>query len=228
MIKDFLTLAFIVLLFAALTPGLYFTYPRNGPKYVVALCHGVAFALILYFTHSIVRGLFRKVTEGFKGRGSVTSARRIQMLTATVTHWTGKVAEAEAAGDEAALANAKANLDRFTKDLDEANAAAAAAAAAAADPEAAAAQAAQVNAGRDAKRAAKNARLAALFPEKAAAQAARAAALASADPAVASADPAVASAVSAAQEAAAAASTAAAAATAAATAASNASSTAEY
>jgi putative Mn2+ efflux pump MntP len=66
MMKDFLTLAFIVLLFVALTPGLYVTYPRNGSKFVVALSHGIAFALILYFTHSIVRRLFRKVNEGFK------------------------------------------------------------------------------------------------------------------------------------------------------------------
>ena len=53
------------------------------------------------------------------------------MLTASVAHWAEKVAEAEAAGDEAALATAQANLDKLTKDLDKVNAAEAAAAAAA-------------------------------------------------------------------------------------------------
>lgn len=74
MINDFITLAFIILLFVALTPGLYFTYPSNGPKFAVALFHGTAFALILYFTHSVVRRLFRKVNEGFKDTSTTAVA----------------------------------------------------------------------------------------------------------------------------------------------------------
>jgi hypothetical protein len=70
MMSDFLTLAFIVLLFVALTPGIYFTYPNNGNKFMDALFHGIAFALILYFTHSLVRSLVRKVKEGFKNANS--------------------------------------------------------------------------------------------------------------------------------------------------------------
>jgi hypothetical protein len=115
MIKDFITLVFIVLLFAALTPGLYFTYPRNGPKFVVALCHGVAFALILYFTHSIVRNLFRKVNEGFKGlRGGITQEDRIANATTEVEKAAQLVASAEAAGDEVALQEAQATLQNRT------------------------------------------------------------------------------------------------------------------
>lgn len=84
MINDFITLAFIVLLFVALTPGLYFTYPSDGPKFAAALFHGTAFALILYFTHSIVRRLFRKVNEGFKEAKNTKDASITPVVAETI------------------------------------------------------------------------------------------------------------------------------------------------
>jgi hypothetical protein len=111
MIKDFLTLAFIVLLFVVLTPGLYVTYPSNGSKFVVALSHAIAFALILYFTHTIVRNLLNRTTEGFKSKGGSVAQitkqlerakQNVERLTESLSAAETKEAEEKAAAAAAA------------------------------------------------------------------------------------------------------------------------------
>ena len=45
---------FVTLLFFVLTPGIVVTLPPKSSKYVVAIVHGIVFALIWYFTHKLV------------------------------------------------------------------------------------------------------------------------------------------------------------------------------
>ena len=49
-----LMLAFVALLFVALTPGVLDTLPPRSSKLVVAATHGVLFALVYHFTHHAV------------------------------------------------------------------------------------------------------------------------------------------------------------------------------
>lgn len=51
----FLTTLYTVVLFFLLTPGILVHYPNRGSKLVVALTHGVLFAVIFYFTYKFVR-----------------------------------------------------------------------------------------------------------------------------------------------------------------------------
>lgn len=50
-------LAFVALLFAALTPGVLVTLPPRSSKLTVALTHGVVFALVYHFTHNAARAM---------------------------------------------------------------------------------------------------------------------------------------------------------------------------
>ena len=45
---------FVTTLFFVLTPGIVLTLPPKSSKYIVAIVHGIVFALIWYFTHTLV------------------------------------------------------------------------------------------------------------------------------------------------------------------------------
>lgn len=45
---------YAALLFFLLTPAVLLRLPPNGNKYLVALVHGLVFALIFHFTHKAV------------------------------------------------------------------------------------------------------------------------------------------------------------------------------
>ncbi len=48
---------FTTLLFFVLTPGIIITLPPKSSKYVVAIVHGIVFALIWCFTYKLVWNL---------------------------------------------------------------------------------------------------------------------------------------------------------------------------
>jgi hypothetical protein len=48
------TCLYTILLFVLLTPGILLRLPPKGSPLVVAIVHGVVFALLLCFTHKIV------------------------------------------------------------------------------------------------------------------------------------------------------------------------------
>lgn len=52
---------FTALLFVVLTPGILVTIPPKGSKFVVALTHGVLFAILYHLTHKAVWHLTKKV-----------------------------------------------------------------------------------------------------------------------------------------------------------------------
>jgi hypothetical protein len=45
---------YAAILFFVLTPGILLSLPPKGSKMIVALTHGVVFALIFHFTHKMV------------------------------------------------------------------------------------------------------------------------------------------------------------------------------
>ena len=47
-------IAYIVILFVVLTPGVFVILPYHGSKYMVALTHGLIFGLVWHFTHKEV------------------------------------------------------------------------------------------------------------------------------------------------------------------------------
>ena len=51
---------YVALLFILLTPGILLTLPPGGSKLVVALVHGLVFAIILHFTHTFVWNFAKK------------------------------------------------------------------------------------------------------------------------------------------------------------------------
>ena len=51
---------YVALLFILLTPGILLTLPPNQSKLVVALVHGIVFAIILHFTHGLVWNFAKK------------------------------------------------------------------------------------------------------------------------------------------------------------------------
>jgi hypothetical protein len=57
-------LLYITALFVALTPGILLTLPIKGSKLLVAVIHGLIFALIYYLTYNQVFGY---MMEGFNG-----------------------------------------------------------------------------------------------------------------------------------------------------------------
>lgn len=62
---SYLMTAFTALLFFVLTPGVILTIPSNGSKIVVAVVHGIVFALVYYLSYKTVWALTRKY-EGFQ------------------------------------------------------------------------------------------------------------------------------------------------------------------
>ena len=48
----FMTL-YLAALFVALTPGVLLTLPKGGNKMTVAVVHGLVFAVVWYFTHTM-------------------------------------------------------------------------------------------------------------------------------------------------------------------------------
>jgi len=55
---------YVALLFVVLTPGILLTFPRKGSKLVVAVVHGLVFALVYHLTHKAV-WLATSGEEGF-------------------------------------------------------------------------------------------------------------------------------------------------------------------
>jgi phosphotransferase system glucose/maltose/N-acetylglucosamine-specific IIC component len=51
-------ITFLVVLFYVLTPGIFLRLPPGGSKTIVALTHGLVFALVYYFTHHSVAAFF--------------------------------------------------------------------------------------------------------------------------------------------------------------------------
>ena len=47
-------IAYIIILFVVLTPGVFVILPYHGSKYMVALTHGLIFGLVWHFTHKEV------------------------------------------------------------------------------------------------------------------------------------------------------------------------------
>jgi hypothetical protein len=45
---------YAAILFFVLTPGILLSLPPKGSKMIVALTHGVVFALVFHFTHKMV------------------------------------------------------------------------------------------------------------------------------------------------------------------------------
>ena len=62
---SYLMTAFTALLFFVLSPGILLTIPPKGSKVVVAVVHGLVFALVYHFSHKAVLDLTRKY-EGFQ------------------------------------------------------------------------------------------------------------------------------------------------------------------
>jgi len=56
------TCLYTIVLFVLLTPGILLRLPPKGSPLVVAIVHGVVFALVLCFTHKIV---YRMSVDGF-------------------------------------------------------------------------------------------------------------------------------------------------------------------
>ena len=69
--------AFTALLFVVLTPGVLLTIPPKGSKVVVAVVHGIIFALIYHFTHKAVWRMTRKY-EGFADATPLKSRLPVQ------------------------------------------------------------------------------------------------------------------------------------------------------
>lgn len=68
---SYLMTAFTALLFVVLTPGVVLTLPsKASSKLVVAVVHGVVFALLYHFTHAAVL----EWTRNYEGFPSVCSA----------------------------------------------------------------------------------------------------------------------------------------------------------
>ena len=57
---------YTAILFYLLTPGVYLRLPRKGSKIIVALTHGVVFAVVLFSTYKIVLRLTGQRYDGFK------------------------------------------------------------------------------------------------------------------------------------------------------------------
>jgi len=59
-----LKLAFVVVLFVALTPGVLLRLPPGGSKLTVAAVHGVVFALVYHLTHHAAYAMLGAGREG--------------------------------------------------------------------------------------------------------------------------------------------------------------------
>lgn len=56
------TFLYVIVLFVLLTPGILLRLPPKGSPLVVAIVHGVVFAVVMYFTHRMV---YRMSVDGF-------------------------------------------------------------------------------------------------------------------------------------------------------------------
>jgi hypothetical protein len=77
-----LMLAYAALLFVVLTPGVLLRLPMNGSKMVVAVTHGVVFALVWHFTHKMV---WRAAYEGFMSGAGETCTAGTDCVSGTCT-----------------------------------------------------------------------------------------------------------------------------------------------
>ena len=57
---NILMTAFTALLFVVLTPGILVTLPPKGSKFIVAISHGIIFALLYHVTRKAVKRLIYK------------------------------------------------------------------------------------------------------------------------------------------------------------------------
>ena len=57
---------YVAVLFVALTPGVLLSIPPKGSKIVVALTHGIVFAVVLSLTYNQVSAIVGNVSEGFE------------------------------------------------------------------------------------------------------------------------------------------------------------------
>jgi hypothetical protein len=58
---------YITLLFVLLTPGVVTRLPPTGSKMMVAVVHGLIFALVYHFTHKFVWRATMNLHTGFEG-----------------------------------------------------------------------------------------------------------------------------------------------------------------
>jgi len=75
----YLTL-YTTLLFIVLTPGVLLRIPKNGSKLLVAGVHGLAFAVVYYFTYKLVWGLS---VDGFKDLKKPSRSPKVKMIPAS-------------------------------------------------------------------------------------------------------------------------------------------------
>jgi len=75
---QWLMLAFVVVLFVALTPGVLLRLPPGGSKLTVALVHGVVFALLLHLTKGFVGGLLYGRREGMDNTHTCPNGKKQQ------------------------------------------------------------------------------------------------------------------------------------------------------
>ena len=68
------TCLYTILLFVLLTPGILLRLPPKGSPLVVAIVHGVVFAIVMYFTHKTVYRM--SVTYGIDGFTACTDAQK--------------------------------------------------------------------------------------------------------------------------------------------------------
>jgi hypothetical protein len=68
------TCLYTIVLFVLLTPGILLRLPPKGSPLVVAIVHGVVFALLLCFTHKIVYRM--SVGYGIDGFVACTNAEK--------------------------------------------------------------------------------------------------------------------------------------------------------
>lgn len=64
---NWLMTLFTALLFVVMIPGMFFHLPTGGSKKVVALTHGLIFALVYHFTHKAVWQYTSSMTLGLEG-----------------------------------------------------------------------------------------------------------------------------------------------------------------
>ena len=77
------TFLYAIVLFVLLTPGILLRLPPKGSPLVVAIVHGVIFAIVMYFTHKTVYRMsvsygvdgFTACTEDEKKKGKKTDAK---------------------------------------------------------------------------------------------------------------------------------------------------------
>jgi hypothetical protein len=75
--NSIVTSVFAAILFFILSPGVFLRIPKNGSKMTVTGVHALVFAVLFYFTHTMVYRFFNPSgrREGMKGKeGTGTGA----------------------------------------------------------------------------------------------------------------------------------------------------------